>query len=205
MSFFRGPFHAVTAWFHASVAVLCVCVALAAPVYSAGPIDELPLVPWPKSVTVEPGTLELTNAARVVAGDERLALLAKALSDEIFLTSGLRLNASQGESKPGDIVLDWRTVGADEHPGAYEVRLSDRATVEGDSYQAVAEGTATLIQAIRAVDGKILLPKLAIVDWPHFTYCGTLLDVARKPYSIETLKQCVTPAACARFAMWFCT
>jgi hypothetical protein len=50
MSYLRRPFQAVTSWFHAPVAVLFVCVILAAPVYSAGPIDEINLVPWPKSV-----------------------------------------------------------------------------------------------------------------------------------------------------------
>src|SRR5258708_31365891 len=57
------------------------------------PADELHLVPWPKSVKVEPGTFELANKAGIVAGDNRLMALAELVADEIFQTTGLRLEA----------------------------------------------------------------------------------------------------------------
>ena len=42
--------------------------------------------------------------------------------------------------------------------------------------------------------GKITLPRMTIDDEPYFDYCGAMLDIARKPHSIETLKRCVLAA-----------
>src|SRR5262249_29423250 len=89
--------------------------------------------------------------------------------------------------RDGDIALALGDLPAE----AYKLRVSGRAVVEGGGYNGVALGTATLLQALRPARGGASLPRLAVEDRAHFTYCGTMLDVARKPFSIDTLKQCV--------------
>ena len=160
----------------------------------------LALVPWPKSVHLTEGWLPLViqPTARIVATDNQLLPLAKILAEEIGAIHGLELSAASGEARPGDIVLSINK----SRPKGYSLEIGDRAIVSGADYTATAQGTVTLLQAIShdrrnvALPDilRISLPKMTIEDEPYFTYCGAMLDIARKPHSIETLKRCVLAA-----------
>src|SRR5262249_24873928 len=120
--------------------------------------------------------------------EKSLRPLAAILAEEIQLCTGLHLTAADGDARAGDIVLELTN---DPKGEAYTLTIGERATVRGAGYNPVALGTATLLQALRVADGKVSLPHVVIEDRPSLAYCGTMLDVARKPYSIDTLKQCV--------------
>jgi len=153
--------------------------------------DKLALIPWPKSVVVGRGELVFQPRARLRAAEAALAPLAKILADEMYRAHGLRPAVSVGEAGPGDLELK---IEKGRRPRSYALRVADRATVAGADYNAVAQGTVTLLQAMRRQDGKVSVPRLAIEDEPYFAYCGAMLDVARKPHSLETLRQCVEAA-----------
>lgn len=148
----------------------------------------LKLIPWPQSVELNGGDMTLTKDARIVCADGSLMPLARILSDEVAKVTGLRLAALQGTARAGDIALSIDAKLKDE---AYTLTVADQAAVVGADYNAVAMGTATLLQAIASQEGKVTLPKLTIHDQPGLKYCGAMLDIARKPHSIATLKQCV--------------
>ncbi len=180
-----------------SVKLAAVVAALAwmamSSVAKAQPAADLPLVPWPKSFHAKEGgsaALVIQPTARIVAADNTLLPLASILAEEIHLTLGLRLSAASGESRPGDIVLKLNTNRAK----GYTLNVGDRAVVEGADYAATAQGTVTLLQATCNDGGKITLPKITVDDEPYFTYCGAMLDIARKPHSIATLKRCALAA-----------
>jgi hexosaminidase len=163
------------------------CAILRAEVTAA----DLPLVPYPRSVSVATGEMSLTADSRIVVTDERLAPLADVLAAELLQVTGLQLPTAAATARPGDIVLAWREVSLDPGDDDYELTVDDRATVVGGSYRAVAHGTVTLLQALRADAGRATLPRLTVADGPKLPYCGAMLDLARKPYSIATLRQCV--------------
>ena len=81
-----------------SVLVAC-CVSLQAAVRG------LDVLPTPKVMTVEGGEMALTAKSRIVAADPSLEPLAAILSDEILLTTGLKLAPATGDGRPGDVVL----------------------------------------------------------------------------------------------------
>jgi len=148
----------------------------------------LNLVPWPKSVEVNRGVLILNQDSRIVAEDPILLPLAKVLSDEVYLASALRLEALAGFGRPGDIVL---TMSADRNIESYTLDINEMAVIQGGSYDAVALGTVTLLQAIISEGGKVTLPRMVIVDDPDVEYRGLMIDTARNFRPIESLKQCV--------------
>ena len=150
--------------------------------------DAPSLVPWPKLVKMAPGAMSLGPNCRIVAADPALAPLTKVLADEIHAIAGVRLAAAEGIGGPGDIVLALDSALKGE---AYTVEIAERATVRGGNYGAVALGTATLLQALRAKDGKAALPHLTVADEPAVEYRGLLIDVARQYHSIASLKQIV--------------
>jgi N-acetyl-beta-hexosaminidase len=55
----------------------------------------------------------------------------------------------------------------------------------------LAEGTATLLQALSQSNGQVALPKLVIKDWPHADYCAMMIDCGRQEQPIEWLKKMI--------------
>ncbi|MCY2930019.1 MAG: family 20 glycosylhydrolase [Planctomycetota bacterium] len=142
------------------------------------------LVPWPRSVKLAEGAMALTPAGRIVAGDGKLGALARVLSDEVYLASGVRLAAAQGPARAGDIVLEISDRLGEE---GYSLEITDRAAIRGGSYVGVAWGTATLLQALTVAGDKAALPCLSIADQPDAPYRGYMKDVARQEVTIEEL------------------
>jgi len=163
---------------------------------------DLALIPWPKSVSVSGGELALTSASRIVTTDDTLQPLAAVLHGELLAVTGLDCKVAKDSPRAGDIVLSINKeikAGADlltvrnrqvvrTREGAHRLTVRDRVTVEGFDYRATAEGTATLLQAIRPTPGGALLPAMTIHDWPHADYSGAMIDVARQQNTIQDLR-----------------
>ncbi|MEI7900623.1 MAG: family 20 glycosylhydrolase [bacterium] len=172
------------------------------------PADTFPglnLIPWPKSLEMKQGQMKLTAASRIVTGDGSLKGLADILSDEINLLTRLKLTVASGKPRAGDIVLTInKSVKAGEPilvarppelvrttDGAHTLAIGDQAVVEGFNYRAVAEGSATLLQALSQSGGQVSLPRLAIKDWPHADYCAMMIDCGRQEQPVEWLKKMI--------------
>ncbi|MEI6675635.1 MAG: family 20 glycosylhydrolase [Verrucomicrobiota bacterium] len=186
----------------------CHITVTAAPIPTLDPADTYPglnLIPWPKNMASQSGRLELTAASRIVTGDASLTRLAGLFSNEIRLLTGLSLPVVSGTPNAGDIVLNLNpAIKAGElilvarpptlvrtTDGAHTLTIGEQVVVEGFDYRAVAEGTATLLQAIRRQGGQVTVPKLTIHDWPHADYTGAMVDVARQDNPIVYLKQII--------------
>jgi hexosaminidase len=166
---------------------------------------DLHLIPWPKSFQLHAGQLPLTEASRIVAGDESLLPLAKVLSDEMARLCGLKFSVASGRSQAADIVLKINPAIKAGEPilavrsgavtrtteGAHTVSIGEQAVVEGFDYRATAEGTSTILQLLTRGTRGISLPRVTISDWPHADFCGVMLDVARQDHSIADIKRVV--------------
>jgi len=153
--------------------------------------EELNLIPWPKSVEMQAGNLELTAKSRIVAKDEVLQPLARILSDEILLATGIQMasgSAEAGGGGGGDICL---SIAADLKGEAYKLAVADKVTVRAGNYGAAAWGTVTLLQALDTHDGKTSVRCLTLSDDSETEYRGLLVDVARSYHVIDSLKQIV--------------
>jgi hexosaminidase len=190
---------------------LLTAVALAAAAGVAGAADpadthpDLHLIPWPKSLQVADGHLQLTADSRVVAGEEQLRPLAEILSGEIAQLTGLKLAVATGDGRAGDVLLRIdRTIRAGEPilvlrgheptrttDGAHAIAIDRQAVVSGFDYRAAAEGSSTLLQLLGTAKGGVRLPRVTIKDWPHADYCGVLLDVARQDHPVAAIKKVV--------------
>jgi len=146
------------------------------------------LVPWPKTLRPVQGALAITERSRLVVAEKTLAPLATVLSEEIFTVAGVRLATGDGKPGKGDIalVLDPSLKGE-----RYTLTVADTAVVAGADYFAVATGTVTLLQAMKAVNGALSLPCLSVDDEPAYPYRGVLIDLARKYHSPAGIKQVI--------------
>jgi len=153
--------------------------------------SELPLVPYPKSLTLKGGTLALTDTSRIVVATDNLLAMGNVLADDFLIVTGKKLAVTQGKPSAGDIGLE---ISPDLKGEAHKVVVTDRAIVQGGNYVGVGMGTVTLVQALLRDGDKVTLPRMTVEDAPSCEYTGMMLDIARQFNSIETMKQCVVLA-----------
>lgn len=192
----------------ARLASACGCILAAAWLICASPAladNPRKLMPTPKSMQISGGEIPLSAEGRIVATEAKLKPLAEIFSREVFLATKLRMAATEGEAKPGDIVLKINPqLRADDEiwtcqnreikkvrDYAHTIAVTDKAVVEGWDYRAVCEGTATLLQALTESGGKWSLPKMTVKDWPHADFCGFMIDCARQQISLPALKNAI--------------
>ena len=169
------------------VSFVAVMLLLAAPTPGASE-PSLNLIPWPQSVKLADGKLDLTSQSRIVFTDPKLEPLAKVLAGEVLLTTGLTPQVTSDKPAPGDIVLELSPQLKGEQ---YQLTVGTNAVVRGGNYRAAAWGTVTLVQALEIKDGKTSLPTMAIDDQPTHEYRGVLIDVGRKWHPVGNLKDVV--------------
>ena len=199
------------------VSILLVAVALTGGELAiAQSVVAPPLVPTPKIIVMEQGTMPLTAASRIVAGDPSLAPLAAVLSDEIMTITGLKLAVANGKAGKGDIGLRINpALRADSdilagrnlkigptRDFAHTIVIGDSAVVEGWDYRAVAEGTATILQAVTGKGSKCFLPRMKIKDWPHADFTGVMVDVARQQIPPDAIRAVIQ--ACRLWKIRYC-
>lgn len=127
----------------------------------------------------------------LVSGEscEELIAVAETFIADLSSVSGIDFRLSRREHlRKGDILLSLSAVDRTV-PEKYEIDISDRISVRGQSVQAVFWATRTLLQMIET--GNDRLPSGIISDWPNYPRRGFMLDVARKYFPIEFLRDYV--------------
>lgn len=170
------------------------------------------LVPMPQDVRGGEGRLALTKQSRILymergtaAGLEgSLKPLADVLAGEIELLTGLRLEVAAiegaGPARGGDIALSFTAgakIVADEvlQDQSYELVIDrSRIVIHSASFKGVAFGTSTLLQCLSIEGDHFSFPAIVVRDAPHAAYRGLMIDVARQPHSIETLREAIRMA-----------
>ncbi len=170
---------------HSRLWALTMCLAAVA---RAGASEPAPaLIPQPKQLTPGSGTLEIGVRGRIVATDASLQPLAEVLAGEIERLAGHKLTTAK-EPAAGDIVL---TLDGQLQGEAYRLEVTDRALVRGGNYDAVATGTASLLQALRRTDAGLTVPRLSIADEPSYPFRAALIDLARKYHTPGGIEQVI--------------
>ncbi len=151
----------------------------------------LPLVPYPKQLETK-GDVALPATARIVVADAALLPLADVLSGELHRLGAGVIASAVGTSAKGDIELaldpklkaqgQWYT---------HTVSVGDRVAIRGDDYAAVAQGTASLIQAARWDGQSLRVPLMKMKDWSMGPYTGAMLDVARQVNTVDDIKDVI--------------
>jgi hexosaminidase len=165
-------------------------------------------VPLPKTLALGQGALTLDKESRLTAANKELEPLARVLAGEIQQTTGVELSTAErtpdgagarpmGYHYPVDIVLrlDPQLKGEaytlDAQEAVTPAGTMGSVTVAGGTYQSVASGTVTLLQALRTANGALTLPQMRIADEPAYPYRGALIDLARKYHSPGGIEQVI--------------
>ena len=150
--------------------------------------DSLNLIPVPKQIVRHAGAASIAASSKIVVRDRRLLPLAKILSQNIYVQSGIRLPTGYEESGRQGIVLALDSRMQSE---AYSVDVGDSVEITGSDYRAVAWGSATLLQLLTSKEDKLEFPCLRIEDNPDYEFRSVLLDLARRWHPVDTVKQTI--------------
>ncbi len=157
------------------------------------------IIPKPVSVEASGDGFSLTNSSviYVEGGNEALLNIGNQLSSELFATTGftLKVEATAGTPKEGNLYLVLG--GADAKTGAegYELSITeDLITLKANEPAGVYMGVQTVLQIIPAINAntqndRYRIPTGTIIDYPSYSWRGSMLDVARHFFTVEEVKR----------------
>ena len=143
------------------------------------------LAQWYSAADQKGLTYGLTADSRIVA-DDTFASVAKELQADLKDLFGLTLPIVNDTPKAGDISLVYHDqAGFDKE--TYNMVVTDQVVIQANDATGAYWGTRSVLQALQ-LSGNLTIAQGTACDYPEFENRGFMLDVGRKPYSMETLK-----------------
>nr|WP_199158493.1 family 20 glycosylhydrolase [Pedobacter sp. ASV2] len=137
------------------------------------------------------GEFFLSPNSRIVlniADEKQLQKAADILREDLKNQSGFSLPIVKGKPKKGDIFLTLNTKDKTIGDEGYYFNVDEYISVNAIKYQGLFWGTRTLLQLLEQKKG---IPKGLARDYPEFKVRGFVLDVGRKFFSLQFLKDYV--------------
>ena len=136
------------------------------------------------------GTLALPVQGSIVINPQdeaTLATTASILADDLKELMGWEYTITTGKAKKNDIYLSLSK--PDEQLGkeGYVLAINNKVSIEAPTTQGVFWGTRTLLQMLHRQEAT--LAKGTTRDWPEFPSRGFMLDVGRKFFTLDYLKE----------------
>lgn len=145
------------------------------------------MMEWYSSADQRGQKFTLTENSRIVA-PAGLAAVANEVKGDVQALFGLELLVISGTPRAGDVVLTLGTgsqvAGFDDE--TYTMEVTDRVNVTAKADQGVYWGTRSVLQALK-LSGDMTIAQGTAKDYPEFRLRGFMLDVGRKPMSMDML------------------
>lgn len=133
--------------------------------------------------------------------EDTLFPFAEVLAEELEITTGIKpavvLKNGSDLPGPGDISLEFETLpgpfatSEDQEDQAYSLTVSDRVIIRSQYTKGVSYGTSTLVQSVVDNGSSFSIPKMTITDSPAAAYRAVMLDLARDPSALSSVKEVV--------------
>lgn len=141
------------------------------------------------------GLRRIGPEGRLIVRSPALRDVARGLDETLWALTDLDLGvvttSTRMDAGEGDIVLALDPALDGEE---YGLEIGDAVSLTGGSPEAVAWAVASLIQLGSYDAGRASFPRVRIRDRPRFPYRALMVDVARRPYSVEELRELVAMA-----------
>ena len=138
----------------------------------------------------EKGTLLLPDQGSIVinpADEKTLASAATLLADDLRELLGWNYTVRTGKAQKNDIYLSLSQPDGQLGEEGYTMSIRQKVSIGAPTAKGVFWGTRTLLQMLHNQQAKLL--KGSITDWPQFPSRGFMLDVGRKFFTLDYLKQ----------------
>ncbi|MEV6527947.1 family 20 glycosylhydrolase [Longispora sp. NPDC051575] len=166
---------------------------VAIPPSVAGAANPAPVVvPSLRQWTGGTGTWQQAASTRIVtsvADASVLGATASRLAGELEAEGGLRPTVATGAGDADDIVLRLGSTDTTLGEEGYALTAGTGLDISARTPAGVLWGTRTLLQMLRADPARRAVPQGSAKDWPQFSQRGQMLDVGRKFFPVDYLKQ----------------
>ncbi len=136
------------------------------------------------------GSFSPSAASRIVVGSSELKTTANLFAEDYQSLTGLSIRVTDGslsDVRTGDFYLAL----SEEENGlgkeGYTIDIDRAAVVEAEEAVGAYWATRSLLQILKGTGG--VLPKGWIRDYPKYEIRGFSLDVARKPFTLDAVKE----------------
>lgn len=131
-------------------------------------------------------SFHFTKKTSIAVTSEELEDIAGVFAEDLKDITGYSIKVKKdGKSGGGDILLEIDH-GFDIDPEGYTLEVrEDKVTIKGKTREGVFYGTRTLLQWLKQ---GTLIPETDVTDYPAYRERSSLIDVARKYFSIEYIK-----------------
>lgn len=147
---------------------LCAC--------QAPPVEEYTIIPQPQEISYTPGFFKMSNQP-VISYSGNLVNEAQYLQN--VLAADFSVNATLKEGK-GDINLILDPAVLADKPEGYQLEVaSGKIAIKSSTPAGVLNGVQTLRQIIKEKDGKYVVQRAAVSDYPTFSWRAFMLDEGR--------------------------
>ena len=136
------------------------------------------------------GTLALPAQGNIVINPTDEAVLnrtASILADDLKELMGWEYTVTTGKPKKNDICLSISQPDKQLGKEGYILAINNKVSIEAPTAQGVFWGTRTLLQMLYRQEAT--LAKGTTRDWPEFPNRGFMLDVGRKFFTLDYLKE----------------
>ncbi|WP_309120217.1 discoidin domain-containing protein [Paenibacillus sp.] len=146
------------------------------------------------------GDFTLTTGSRIAidsAYNTVLADTANTFKEDILALTGRTLNIVTTTSPAaGDFYLTLNNTDSGIGSEGYIMQAADYVTIKANSAKGVFYGTRTALQLLNQSPDKSAIPKGTTRDYPKYQERAFMLDVARKYFSVDSIKDFI------RFLSW---
>ena len=137
------------------------------------------------------GDFELTASVRIVYNDESLAKTAAITQEDLKAITGWDIPVVQGAPSAGDIYLAIDSNDTTLGEEGYFLDVANLVSITAPAVKGVFGGTRSVLQILKADDGHDQIPQGQSRDYPKYETRGFMIDVARKFYTIDFLRDYV--------------
>ncbi|WNQ12906.1 discoidin domain-containing protein [Paenibacillus aurantius] len=153
------------------------------------------VVPSLREWTSAAGDFSLAAGSRIAvdsAYNAALADTANTLREDILALTGLALNVVTTTSPAaGDFYLTLNNTDSGIGSEGYIMQAADYVTIKANSAKGVFYGTRTALQILNQSTDKTGIPKGTARDYPAYKERGFMLDVARKYFTVDSIKDII--------------
>lgn len=148
---------------------LCAC--------QAPPVEEYAIIPQPQEVNYTLGFFKMGNRPVIsYSGDlnNEAGLLQKVLSSDFSLSATVK------DTGKGDINLILDPAVLPDKPEGYQLEVSSgKVEIKAGTPAGILNGVQTLRQIIKEKDGKYMIQRASVSDYPAFSWRAFMLDEGR--------------------------
>lgn len=149
------------------------------------------LTEWYSTAEQQGKTFALTEGSRIVCADTALQSVAQELQKDVQALFGFQPEIVSDGAQAGDIVLklDTQLEGFDEE--TYQMTVTEQVELKATDKVGIYWGTRSVLQALMLSGQARTIAQGTARDYPEFQLRGFMLDVGRKPFSMDMLQEVV--------------